>query len=486
LTGSFALLVLLAYSTLFVALGLWIGRRAQAGEFFVAGRSLGPGLVFSTFLAANIGASSTVGATSLGYSEGVSAWWWNGSAGLGSLVLAFWVGPRMWREAVTHGDLTVGDFLERRYGRAMRGLVASLIWLGTLTILAAQLLGVAAVLNVVGGFSLLAGCAIGAFVTVSYFAAGGLLSSAWVNLVQLIVILAGFAVAVPFALHAAGGWDPITAMSGSRTDVWASTGPGSGWRLIFLLGPAFIVSPGLLQKAYGARDARAVRHGVAWNGVALMLFACAPAAIGLAAHTLYPGLAKPDLALPTILAGALPPAVGMIALAAVFSAEVSSADAVLFMLATSASRDLYRGFVRPAASEEEVLRVARIAAVVGSICGVGVAMAYGSVRAAVAVFYAILTVTLFVPILGALIVRGAGRVEGLASVLTGVPVLAAVQYLSRGQGYGVLSPALAGVLASAAAFAAAHAFAPRPTAPPLDSTPSTDKIPEEKVRKGAK
>lgn len=469
MTGSFALLVLLAYSTLFIALGLWIGRRARAGEFFVAGRRLGPGLVFSTFLAANIGASSTVGATSLGYSEGVSAWWWNGSAGIGSLVLAFWVGPRMWRESVTHGDLTVGDFLERRYGRAMRGLVAVLIWLGTLTILAAQLLGVAAVLNVVGSFSLLAGCAIGALVTVSYFTAGGLLSSAWVNLVQLIVILAGFAVAVPFALHTAGGWDLVTATGGSRTDVWASTGPGSGWRLLFLLGPAFIVSPGLLQKAYGARDERAVRHGIAWNGVALLLFACAPAAIGLAAHTLYPGLAKPDLALPTILADALPPAVGMIALAAVFSAEVSSADAVLFMLATSASRDLYRGFVRPEASEEEVLRVARIAAVVGSICGVGAAMVYGSVRAAVGVFYAILTVTLFVPILGALFVRSAGRVEGLASILTGVPVLAAVHYLSGGQGYGVLSPALAGVLASAAAFAFAHALAPRPTTPPFDS-----------------
>jgi SSS family solute:Na+ symporter len=485
LRGSFALLVLLAYSTLFVALGLWIGRRARAGEFFVAGRSLGPGLVVSTFLAANIGASSTVGATSLGYAEGLSAWWWNGSAGLGSLVLAFWVGPRMWREAVAHGDLTVGDFLERRYGRAMRGLVAVLIWLGTLTILAAQLLGVAAVLNVVGNFSLFAGCAIGALVTVSYFTAGGLLSSAWVNLVQLLVILAGFAVALPFALHAAGGWDLVTATGGSRTDVWASTGPGSGWRLLFLLGPAFIVSPGLLQKAYGARDERAVRHGIAWNGAALMLFACAPAAIGLAAHTLYPGLAKPDLALPTILADALPPAVGMIALAAVFSAEVSSADAVLFMLATSASRDLYRGFVRPAASEEEVLRVARMAAVVGSICGVGVAMVYGSVRAAVGVFYAILTVTLFVPILGALIVRGAGRVEGLASVLTGVPVLAAVHYLSGGQGYGVLSPALAGVLASAAAFAFAHALAPRPTTPPLNPTSSADKIPQQNERKGA-
>ena len=455
MTVSFALLI--AYAASFIAFGLWIGRRAKTADFFVAGRGFGPGLIFSTFLAANIGASSTVGATSLGFAEGLSAWWWNGSAGVGSLILAFSIGPRMWREATAHGDLTLGDFLERRYGRAVRAIAAVLIWLGTLTILAAQLLGVAAVLNVTGGFSVVAGCAIGALVTLSYFIAGGLLSSAWVNLVQLVVILVGFAVAVPYAVAYAGGWDTMTAAAGAHTDIWFSSGPGAGWRLLFLLGPAFIVSPGLLQKAYGARDEGAVRRGIAWNGIALLIFACAPAAIGLAARTVYPSVERPDLALPTILAAALPPSIGIVALAAVFSAEISSADAVLFMLATSASRDLYRGFIRPAASEDDVLRVARIAAVVGGICGIGVALVYGSVRAAVSVFYAILTVTLFVPVVGGLYVRGAGPREGMASILTGVFVLGVTHVLTSGQGYGLLSPALAGVLASAVAFAVARA-----------------------------
>ena len=39
-------------------------------------------------LAANIGAGSTVGATGLGYRDGISAWWWVGSAAIGSLVLS--------------------------------------------------------------------------------------------------------------------------------------------------------------------------------------------------------------------------------------------------------------------------------------------------------------------------------------------------------------------------------------------------------------
>lgn len=448
------LALLLAYSAVLVGLGLWIGRRARTGDFFVAGRTLGPGLLFSTFLAANIGASSTVGATSLAYNEGLSAWWWNGSAGIGSLVLAFWVGPRMWREAMAHGDLTLGDFLERRYGRAMRGLVGVLIWLGTLSILAAQLLGVAAVLGIVGGYSMLTGCLIGALVTVAYFVAGGLLSSVWVNLVQLVVIIVGFTIATTAAVGSAGGWQALAAQAAPRMDFFASSGPASGWRLLFLLGPAFIVSPGLIQRAYAARDERAVTRGIALNGVALLIFACAPAIIGMAARQLVPDLQRADLALPTLLSTALHPALGSLALAAVFSAEVSSADAVLFMLATSASRDLYRGFVNPAATERDVLRVARGAAIVGAVCGVGVAMVYGSVRAAVAVFYAILTVTLFVPVVGALVARRTGRTEGLASVVTGIAVLLLVHLLTGGRGYGIVSPALAGVASSAVAFAA--------------------------------
>jgi len=221
-----------------------------------------------------------------------------------------------------------------------------------------------------------------------------------------------------------------------------------------LLGPAFVVSPGLLQKAYGARDEAAVKRGIAWNGAVLLVFAAAPAMIGLAARTLP--VARPDLALPTVLARMLPPSVGIVALAAVFAAEVSSADAVLFMLATSASRDLYRGFVRPDATDAEVLRVARIAAIVGAACGIGVALVYGSVRAAVGVFYAVLTVTLVVPVVGGLYLRRAGPREGLASVVAGVIVLVVTHSLSHGQGYGVLSPALAGVIASGLAFGLAH------------------------------
>jgi SSS family solute:Na+ symporter len=434
------------------AIGLWVGRRVRAsGDFFVAGRTLGPGLIFATFLAGNIGAGSTVGAAGLAFRDGLSAWWWNASAGLGCLVLAFLVGPRMWREASRHGDLTVGDFLERKFGRDLRTAVAILIWIGTLSILAGQLLGMSTVFQVVAGVGPFAGCALGAAIVSVYFVAGGLLSSAYVNLVQLAVKLAGFALVTPMALALAGGWDAVAA-DPARLDLFAGGSPQSGWRLLFFLGPAFVVSPGLLQKAFAARDARAVTTGVALNGLALLAFAALPVLIGMSARVLHPDISR-DLAFAT-MASDLTPAFGALALAAVFSAEASAADAVLFMLATSGSRDLYRRF-RPGASDATLLRAARVFAIVGAALGLGLAMMHRSVIDALATFYAVMVVTLFVPVIGGLYGARPTRRQGLASLL-GVPVLAAVHLSSGGAVFGPLTPVVAGVGASALAFYAAR------------------------------
>ena len=156
------LVVLASYSLALMALGLRIGRHLRgASDFFVASRGLGPGLIFSTMLAANIGAGSTVGATSTAYLTGLAAWWWVGSAAVGCFVLAMWVGPAMRRIAAARNLRTVGDYLEFRYSPRVRGTIACLLWIGSLFILASQLIGLGWILEVVAGVPKPVGCAIG-------------------------------------------------------------------------------------------------------------------------------------------------------------------------------------------------------------------------------------------------------------------------------------------------------------------------------------
>jgi len=452
------LFLLLAYAVLLVALGLWVGRRVKtASGFFVAGRRLGPGLVFATVLAANIGAGSTVGAAGLGFRDGIAAWWWVGSAAIGTFLLAFWVGPRMWRIAQREDLHTVGDYLEWRYSAVVRGTVATLLWLGTLALLAAQFIAMASILAAVAGIPRLWGAAIAGVVMTAYFMAGGLLSSAWVNLVQLVVLVAGFAAALPMAISVAGGTGALAGTS-PAPDYWHLWhGGASGWPYIPLLVPAFILSPGLIQKAYGARDEATVRRGVGLSAVALLLFAAAPPLLGIAARALTgaggPQVDHPDLALPTLLAHHLPLHVGTLGLAAVLSAEISSADAILFMLSTSLSKDLYARFVHPGASEERLLRVARLAAVAGGLLAVVLAVVLPSVIGSLRIFYSLLGVSLFVPILGGIHLSRTrlGTREAMVAIVVGTAVLLGMRL--SGSSVGIWTPELAALLASSIAVA---------------------------------
>ncbi|MBL8962001.1 MAG: sodium:solute symporter family protein, partial [Gemmatimonadetes bacterium] len=437
--------ILVAYMALLVGLGLWIGRRVKTADgFFVANRQLGPGLLFATLLAANIGAGSTVGAAGLGYKDGLAAWWWVGAAAIGSLVQAFWIGPRMRREAEARGLRTVGDYLEQRFGREVRIVVALLLWLGTLAILAGQLIAMSTLLTAVAGTPKWMGCVLGGVVMTVYFAAGGLLSSAWVNLVQLVVLLVGFAIAVPVALAGAGGWDAVVRALPQDAGYWSPwRNGGSGWMYLAALGPAFIISPGLLQKIFGARDDRAVRLGTGANAMALLAFAVVPPLLGIIARAGHPELAtNPQLALPTLLVQDVPVAIGALGLAALFSAEVSTADAILFMLSTSLSQDLYRRVVRPTATDQEVLRVARWAAVAGGAAGVALALVASTIIGTLQFFYSVMAVCLFVPLLGGLYVGRVGKVEALTSIAGGMIAMLVVQLGTSGAGYGVISPAM--------------------------------------------
>lgn len=447
------LALLVAYSVGVVALGLWTARFVKGGrDFFVAGRRLGPGLIFVSMIASNIGAGSTVGAAGLAYRDGVSAWWWVGSAGLGSLVFGLFVAPRLWRVASEHDFYTTGEYLEHRYGPTVRGISVALVGLGALALLAGQLIAGAAILNVVTGAPRWLGALIGGGVMTIYFTAGGLLGSAWVNTVQLAVMLVGFAVALPAALASVGGLAPLTsAVPGSFLDIGYSAGPGSGWTLLALTGPAFIVSPGLIQKSWGASSARAARTGIVLNAVMLMAFACVPVLLGMIGRVAVPGIVDSNTVLPTVLAHQLPPWLGALALSAIFSTEVDTCDAILFMIATSASQDLYKRHVNPNATDVGLLRVARVAAVAGGIVGVLLAIVLPTVIGALTIFYSLIVVTLFVPIVGGLLLPRAGAPEALAAIGAGISALL-VTRVAGGSLVPRIDPTQAGIVCAAAAF----------------------------------
>lgn len=451
------LVALLAYSAVMMVTGALLSRRVRrVSDFLVAGRSLGSGLIFSTFLAANIGAGSTVGAAALGYSLGISAWWWVGSAGLGCLILANTVGPRIWRLARAEDLQTLGDFLEYRYNRTVRGVCSAILWAGSLGLLAAQLIALSILFDVVAGLPRWAGSVLSGVVVVSYFVAGGLLGSAWVNALQVIVLLCGFALSVWSALGTAGGW------GGIATTMVARLGetPGVSYMSVFgigvagvlyyvaLLTPSFIVSPGLVQKLYGARSARTARRGVNANALVLLAYALIPALLGMAAAARFPSLADPQYAIFKVMTEQLPLWLGILGIAAIFSAEISTCDAVLFMLSSSLTIDFYRSFLSRGASERRLLLISRLSAVAGAAGAVVISITLPSIIGSMTLFYSLVTVALFVPVIAGLYSRRPTAQAALAAIALSVPATLALSYGNTVTLPRVINPSLAGMLVS--------------------------------------
>jgi SSS family solute:Na+ symporter len=194
-----------------------------------------------------------------------------------------------------------------------------------------------------------------------------------------------------------------------------------------------------------------------------------PTLLGMCAHVLHPGLPNRELALPMLFMDDLPFWVGALGLAAVFSAEVSAADAILFMLATSLSQDLNKRFVNPAASDRQVLTVARLASIAGGVLGIVVALLSKTIVDALSIFYTLLGVSLFVPIVAGLFMRRLRAFDALAAIGGGLVAVVVAQMWNGGEPIGIFTPSMCGLGAAVVAFVAAALL----TARPSSTTPAT-------------
>jgi solute:Na+ symporter, SSS family len=104
--------------------------------------------------------------------------------------------------------------------------------------------------------------------------------------------------------------------------------------------------------------------------------------------------------------------------------------------------------------------VARLAAVAGGLAAIALAVVAKTVIDALTIFYTLLGVSLFVPMMAGLYDRRATSVSALAAAAAGVGLVLLVHVSTGGRGVGGLTPAMTGLIAAAVAFAIVRVMAP--------------------------
>lgn len=337
----------------------WIG---NPDDFFVAGRQLTPFILAATLTTANISLFSLVGVSGTAYRSGISIIWLTWTGNMALVFSGLFVIPYFRRLRIR----TVPEFLEMRYNGGVR-LLVGILWVFRLAFWAAVVLyaGVAAAQQITGiqSFSLwVFGLA---SIVIIYTMLGGMWSIVLTNNLGFLLMMSSLLILLPLAMAAVGGWAGLTAhLPPGHLDLVTVTGKYN-WKTVIaflFLGIQWAtLDQGLLQAAFSARDPRVVSKGMVLSGLMITPFVLLWILPGLAARILYPTLAKPEMAVPTLVVHLIPVGILGCVTAGLLASALSTLGSNLGAVATLVANDIYGRFVNKQASPRQLLVAVRLA-----------------------------------------------------------------------------------------------------------------------------
>ena len=330
--------------------------------YFLAGRALPWYLIGLSFYASNMSGSSFVGLMGAAYGHGLTVFHYEWTAALVLLVFAAFILPVFLRNRI----VTVTEYLELRFDRRAR-LVYSAFTLLTLLLVdtAGALYAGAVVLQAaVPAVDLWLACLLLSLLAGLYTIVGGLRAVVITDALQAVVLIVGAALVGYFALDAVGGWTALVEKSSARhlalfQPASDSFLPWPGILGVVILGFYYwTFNQYFVQRALAARSLDDGRKGALFGGLLKLPNLFLMIIPGMAAAVLYPDLASPDRAFPTLAFELLPVGFRGVVLAAMLAAIMSSLDSALNAAASLVTVDFVRSRW-PDLGERGLIRVGR-------------------------------------------------------------------------------------------------------------------------------
>lgn len=347
--------IIIVYMLIMLAIGVYSKTKIKdSTDYHLAGRRLGPIMVAGTLAATEIGGGSSVGVASKAYGDwGLSAGWYVVSAGIGIILVSF-VAPYMRRAMAT----TVPEIIGRKYGTGSYVITSFLSIVSLVALTAVQITATATIINVLTGFSMTGSILVSGATVMLYTWLGGMWSVTLTDFVQFFLIVFGFAIAVPFALSAAGGYDTVMANLPPEQLGFTKVGWSTILGLIILYFMTFSTGQEAVQRYYSAKNEKTAVIGSLLCGVLMSLYAFIPAILGLIALAAFPDI-QANNALATVSVELLPPVVAGLLLSGVISATLSSASGDMLGAATVYVKDIHQQFVNKQITDQQELKISK-------------------------------------------------------------------------------------------------------------------------------
>ncbi|NJN64251.1 MAG: hypothetical protein HC882_04805, partial [Acidobacteria bacterium] len=232
---------------------------------------------------------------------------------------------------------TVPERLLRDHGPAVATLGTLVVFLGAVPAPYVLMLGV--LFGRIFGIGTAAGTIAAGVLSMLAVVGGGFRAIVRTNAVQFALMYGGFAIALVFALEAAGG---VGALS-SLPPAMLSWDGGLGLQAVlvwYVIALQTLVEPTFYQRCYAARSPRTARNGVLVSVLFWMVFDALTTMTGMLARVLVPGLDAPIDAYPALADQVLPPIVRGIFYVGLVATVMSTVESYLFVAATTLGYDV--------------------------------------------------------------------------------------------------------------------------------------------------
>lgn len=366
--------IIVGYLVLALVIGVAAYRLTDrtAEDYYLASRTFGTVVLLFTTFATLLSAFTFFAGPNTAYWEGPE---WILVMGVmdGILFAVLWylIGYKQWLIGREQGYLTLGEMLGDRFGSAsLRALVAgiSLFWLFPYVMLQQMGAGTALEALTNGAVPYWAGAGLITVFMIVYVVLAGMRGIAWTDTLQGAFMLVMIWIALAWIMLSVGG--PSAATEGLAADPDFLALGDDYYTPAFIITEAVAIAfgvamfPQVNQRFFVAQSKTVLKRTFAlWPVLVLALFV--PAfMLGAWARGLGVEAAEGANVLPLLLAEYTPVWFAALVIAGAVAAMMSSSDSMLLSGSSYFTRDVYRPFVNPAASERREDLLGRVGVVV--------------------------------------------------------------------------------------------------------------------------
>jgi SSS family solute:Na+ symporter len=417
-------------------------------EYLLAGRSLPVWITGIAFVAANCGALEVMGMVSTAAKYGARAnhFYWMGAIPA-MIFLALFMMPIYHSSRVR----SVPEFLKLRYGEATRAFNAGAFAIMMVLVSGISLYAMAIILRTVLGWSFTLSVVVAAAVVLMYVGFGGLTATIYNEVLQFILIVAGFTPLAFYALNEFGGWSGLAArLPSDLRHTWqgmpAADPLGSAMDGVGnIVGLGFVLSFGywctdflLVQRALAARDLPSAVQTPLIGAVVKLFFPALVVLPGLAAVVLYPGdlAARYDMALPALMVRYYSHGLLGLGITAMLASFMSGMAGNVTAFNTVWTYDIYQAYIVRDRPDRHYLAVGRLATITAIVLSVGTAyivLNFNNLMDYVQLLFTFFNAPLFATFLLGMFTYWATPAGGFWGLLSGT-VAAGVHYLAYRMG----------------------------------------------------